>query len=540
MKDEKDHIDDFFKERSEQGSFEVPDSFLDDINSKLDALDEKKKRRGGFLWLWTLIPIGLIMMYVLWPEDIQTKKTKPIVSLENQESNMESATLDSIKDERSENILIADSLTEENIAQEKPLNTAENGSAEELKSLKNVLQNDLEKMDKPADQNTPLWLEARLVETIHEREIKNQDESKSLNAAIDSENKNDETIQTKDDEESAEPKVATSSSVENKKIEGSQIDASMDQNENNLALNVDSTDQIIAEDSINNETSEIDAEQIDSLLTQTEDQDSTLTSEKVTEPIENPEVSKRETEKEAKIGHEIQLFGGMLNSSSNLILGNDSSIYPMNTMESNLWSPSFGFMYRAKINHFDFGVGLSWMQNGEKVNYSTNITQYTDVDSVIFIAWQVDSIYNQNTQTWTVDSIPQFDTTTTTEIITDTIVYNNINKYTWISIPLRFGYRFDINKFSITPRIGLDLSFVSGTNLGTYVEQYNQGLVQKSPSQFVLSYALQLEVRRNFERWHVFVNPYFRSNVTPVISSAIQTRRYNSWGINAGIGLKLK
>ena len=478
------------------------------------------------------------MMYVLWPEDIQTKKTKPIVSLENQESNMESATLDSIKDERSENILMADSLTEENIAQEKPLNTAENGSAEELKSLKNVLQNDLEKMDKPADQNTPLWLEARLVETIHEREIKNQDESKSLNPAIDSENKNDETIQTKDDEESAEPKVATSSSDENKEIEGSQIDASMDQNENNLALNVDSTDQIIAEDSIKNETSEIDAEQIDSLLTQTEDQDSTLTSEKVTEPIENPEVSKRETEKEAKIGHEIQLFGGMLNSSSNLILGGDSSIYPMNTMESNLWSPSFGFMYRAKINHFDFGVGLSWMQNGEKVNYSTNITQYTDVDSVIFIAWQVDSIYNQNTQTWTVDSIPQFDTTTTTEIITDTIVYNNINKYTWISIPLRFGYRFDINKFSITPRIGLDLSFVSGTNIGTYVEQYNQGLVQKSPSQFVLSYALQLEVRRNFERWHVFVNPYFRSNVTPVISSAIQTRRYNSWGINAGIGLK--
>ena len=80
--------------------------------------------------------------------------------------------------------------------------------------------------------------------------------------------------------------------------------------------------------------------------------------------------------------------------------------------------------------------------------------------------------------------------------ITDTIVYNNINKYTWISIPLRFGYRFDINKFSITPRVGLDFSFVSGTNLGTYVEQYNQGLVQKSPSQFVLSmhYSLRSDV----------------------------------------------
>ena len=42
-----------------------------------------------------------------------------------------------------------------------------------------------------------------------------------------------------------------------------------------------------------------------------------------------------------------------------------------------------------------------------------------------------------------------------------------------------------------------------GSNIGTYAEQYNQGLVQNSSSQFVLSYALQLEIRRNFERWHV-------------------------------------
>ena len=131
MKEEKDHIDDFFKERSEQGSFEVPDSFLDDINSKLDALDQKKKRRGGFFWLWTLIPIGLIMMYVLWPEDIQTKKTKSIVSLENQESNAEGASTDSINERKSESILIKDSLKEEKIT-ERSINNAEKRSAEEL------------------------------------------------------------------------------------------------------------------------------------------------------------------------------------------------------------------------------------------------------------------------------------------------------------------------------------------------------------------------------------------------------------------------
>ena len=82
MKEEKDHIDDFFKERSEQGSFEAPDSFLDDINSKLDALDQKKKRRGGFFW-WSLIPLGLIVIYALWPNDSQNKKTQLLSELEN-------------------------------------------------------------------------------------------------------------------------------------------------------------------------------------------------------------------------------------------------------------------------------------------------------------------------------------------------------------------------------------------------------------------------------------------------------------------------
>ena len=97
-----------------------------------------------------------------------------------------------------------------------------------------------------------------------------------------------------------------------------------------------------------------------------------------------------------------------------------------------------------------------------------------------------------------------------------------------------------MNEFSFIPRVGIDLSFAMGTNTGTYAEIINEGLTQNSSSRFILSYALQLEVRRSFDRWHVFVNPYFRSNVTPVISSAIQTRRYNSWGINAGVGFKLE
>ncbi|MDB3905185.1 hypothetical protein N9335_01765 [Crocinitomicaceae bacterium] len=534
MKEEKDHIDDFFKERSEQGSFEVPDSFLDDINSKLDVLDQKKKRRGGFFWLWTLIPIGLIMMYVLWPEDIEINKTKSIVSLENQETNAEGASMDSMDEQKSESILISDSLTGENITQEKPLNDTENRSAEELKSLKNVLQDDVKKIDKLADENNPLWLK----EEIKKQEEPNSRKSKNETRIVPPEVE-EMAIADSNPEKNIESRNSNINATENAEMELSETNAVKDNNKNENPKIIDTLDNNLSESStIHSDTSESASVQIDSLSTETEDQDSTLNVEEV-DPSETM-LAGGNREKGDKINHEIQLYGGMLNSSSNLILSNDSSTFPMNTMESNLWSSSFGVMYRAKIKQFDLGAGLSWMKTGEKANYGTNTLEMAEVDSLIFIEWQTDSVFNQNTQTWSIDSIPLYDSTTVTTYINDSIFYNAANKYTWISIPLRFGYRFDINKFSIIPRVGIDLSFAMGSNTGTYAEIINEGLTQNSSSRFILSYALQLEVRRSFDRWHVFVNPYFRSNVTPVISSAIQTRRYNSWGINAGIGFKLK
>jgi len=533
VKEEKDHIDDFFKESSEQSSFEVPDSFLDDINSKLDVLSQKKKRRGGFFWLWTLIPIGLIMMYVLWPEDIEINKTKSIVSLENQETNAEGASMDSMDVQKFESNLISDSLTEENITQEKSLNYSENRSAEELKSLKNMLQADAKKVDELADENNPLWLK----EEIKQQEVFNSSNSNNESEIVPPEVE-EMAIADSNPEKNIETRNSNINATENAEVEGSEMNAVKDNNKNENPKIIYTLDTNLLESSIiHSDTSESASVQIDS-LTDTEDQDSILNAEEV-DPSETM-LAGGNREKDDKINHEIQLYGGMLNLSSNLILSNDSSTFPMNTMESNLWSASFGVVYRAKIKQFDLGAGLSWMKTGEKANYGTNNLEMAEVDSLIFIGWQTDSVFNQNTETWSIDSIPLYDSTTVTTYTNDSIFYNAANKYTWISIPLRFGYRFDINKFSIIPRVGIDLSFAMGSNTGTYAEIINEGLTQNSSSRFILSYALQLEVRRSFDRWHVFVNPYFRSNVTPVISSAIQTRRYNSWGINAGIGFKLK
>jgi hypothetical protein len=209
-------------------------------------------------------------------------------------------------------------------------------------------------------------------------------------------------------------------------------------------------------------------------------------------------------------------------------------------MESNLWSSSWGLMYRAQLKSYDIGVGLNWIQTGEKVNYSTNVLSYMYMDSVTLVGFEIDSIYDQNTQQVIIDSIPIYDSLTVNTEVNDSVFYTGKNKYTWVSIPLQFGYRIKWNKFSIIPRVGIDFSFAIGSNTGTYAELNNQGLVERASNRFIISNVLQMEVRRNFNRMHVFVTPYFRSTISPVIASDIQTRWYYSWGINAGIGFTIR
>ena len=93
--------------------------------------------------------------------------------------------------------------------------------------------------------------------------------------------------------------------------------------------------------------------------------------------------------------------------------------------------------------------------------------------------------------------------------------------------------------FTFIPRFGASFDFGIGKNKGIYAELIDQGLIEHQANRVVISYSIQCEIRRNFERFHVFVNPYFRSNLTPVISTDVQIRKYNSWGINAGIGINL-
>ena len=71
MKDEREHIDDLFKEGAEKQSFNIPDSFLKDLDARLDNIERKKKRRG--LWWLLFLPVGICAF--LYYSSVSNNKT---------------------------------------------------------------------------------------------------------------------------------------------------------------------------------------------------------------------------------------------------------------------------------------------------------------------------------------------------------------------------------------------------------------------------------------------------------------------------------
>jgi hypothetical protein len=197
--------------------------------------------------------------------------------------------------------------------------------------------------------------------------------------------------------------------------------------------------------------------------------------------------------------------------------------------------PQFGVGYNFNFNNYSLGTGLLYQKSGESVNYETNTIELQD--SVYISGFYLDTIFNPNTQAWDTVEVVIYDTIGVDVIVPQSFIGEN--RFNWISIPLNFGYRMNLGNFTFIPRVGTSFEFGIGKNNGIYAELIDQGLIEHQANRFVLSYSLQFEIRRNFERFHIFINPYFKSNITPVISSEVQIRKYNSWGLNAGIGISL-
>ncbi len=284
------------------------------------------------------------------------------------------------------------------------------------------------------------------------------------------------------------------------------------------------------------------SEEPDSMVVSEKKKDTVLSVIFVDNTADQPVVSaipndKIENVPNANWEKEIQLFGGL---GANFVKDspvNKTYLEKLDENQVSILAASFGVNGNLSYKKFTFGLGFSYSQTGEKT--SADIQKYHWKDSTVS-EHIIDTILVLDTLgNW----VPQ---------IHDTTIHHSYqfqdstsertsfkNTYSWISIPLHFGYRFGLGKYEVIPRIGAQFNFGTSRNKGRFPNENFNGVLEYRAVKFNISYLIQLEVRRNFNRWHVFINPYFKSMINPAISNNLIRRQYASWGIHFGVGFKL-
>ena len=540
MKDEREHIDNVYKDAAEKQSFSVPDSFLKDLDGRLDEMEGKAKRKG--LWWLMILPIGICAFLYF---NSKTNDTVPTINISPvQDSVKKDATVEVTNDydssvSQSKIDERANSLSgETNILKIPSVTFNVDEAKNEKKGLEDIYSNENDLSDVEVLQAlVPL-------SSNNKNPSSNQKTHATTQKAVLAQEAEGEKVVFSENQQSG--KEPLKSMIQNE-MNSANIASGLPKSiEDKKDIVVDSLPVVPVPTKVASADSLFGNNVVDSVdPMNTEDSADLKENDTVTQldsivDLKSKDVKAIELEsddKSKKWVHEIQLYAGMVNSSPLLGFAAENANEQMTANEVSLWSTSYAIGYRASINDFDFGIGIGFLKNGEKVNYATNSMSEFTIDSSYFIGFEIDSIFDN--QNWVIDSIPVYVDSSYVISINDTNSFTGKNVYSWINIPLDFGYRFEVGEYSFIPRLGLDLGFASATNIGTYAESIGGGFVERASNRFTLSYSLHLEIRRSFNRFHIFVNPYFRSNVMPVISSDIQRRRYHSMGINAGIGFRL-
>jgi len=225
---------------------------------------------------------------------------------------------------------------------------------------------------------------------------------------------------------------------------------------------------------------------------------------------------------------DLQVYGGVLLTSTKF----NPTITAAGFNSKMFLSPSFGLKANVFYNNIYTSVGAEYFRTGDKIDFSSNSLSQVGIDSlfmgVVFDSVLINSIW-EIFETPIYNTNPIFDSVTTQNTIR--------NQYSWISIPLSFGYRFKFNSWDVIPNIGMNFNFGVASNQGEYPTSNNQK-VQYDAVKFNMNIGIQTEVRKSFDNYYVFASPYFRRHLQPTISNPSLRLTQNVWGINFGAGIK--
>jgi hypothetical protein len=200
-------------------------------------------------------------------------------------------------------------------------------------------------------------------------------------------------------------------------------------------------------------------------------------------------------------------------------------------------TPAFGVDLNFNRNNYSIGTGVRYFETGER--YEVNSLTITQSDTVEIVDYQFDTVvFNQQTQQFDTIYTPIYDSVSYFDTLTS--IQDWTNAYAWLSIPVSFGYRFDVGKWALIPRLGVMLNIGISNESGDYPSISGTNLVVTSaaPVTFNMDYLLQLEIRRKLQKAELFISPNYRGNIIPMISSS-PGRKFQSIGLRFGVVVNL-
>lgn len=523
MKNDKEHIDQLFESLNDR-QFEIPEAFLEDLNKRLDEKPKKRK----YVFLWFLLPLVLIgaigLGYFSYPGPSEVKspgeQSAKISSKDRSTANSKTQPNSFLSEQLQNTPSPSDSIS--------VLSTGKNRSASIQTFPAKKQTGSFKKTSNPSNTNQ-VQRNRQIFKT--QKPLANQS-----NKIKNTHKKSDSEILKGKQPKGIKPRK---NGVHQKtKIEISEI-----KTKNDPLLSSDK-DQKIPNETERAAVSAAAGDISSALMKESAPEKDSVTTQNTADSIQQavPVPAKKDAAKPKTPGNdwrkEITLFAGLGGNSIQDSPKNSEYLAKIKESQTSILAPSFGINANFSYKKFTFGSGINYEQTGEKFNVDIKSAELKDSTYSEFIQdtiWVQDSIGN-----WI--PVPHDTTIYHTVQYTDSVWASKSfqNRYSWISIPLHFGYRFEWGNYELIPRIGAVFNFGIASGAGTYPNTSFNNTNRYPPARFTVSYLIQLEARRNFDRWFVFINPYFRSMINPAVSGDVIRRRYSSWGMQFGIGLNLK
>lgn len=566
------NIDKLFKDKLFEKEFVLKDSYIADLEEKLDV--EKSNKKLFLLILFFFIG-GISLTYYLTTNDTKTivKVEETNYSLENEGTENKILTIQ--KADTSANLknpLALEDSNEFKVKRTKSLNDKNDTDSTSIE-IKNIKDNSFNKNLKAVSSKSLLDINPNNKQdnsTPKSADFKNKKITDKKNPtsisstnntfpyetiAIDSIKLNPTNTNFKTNEtqyldsilNAKDETVLLVQNIENKPTENalntltnisSPETPSLKQNEDSL-ISIKSENKLIKSDTSSlNIVPEIDTsitlQNEESLLPKNDNlevPDSTFSNDNLTKIDETNSTDETKAKKWS-----LSFFWGPA-SINKEISGNISTDYLAirKAEETFILTPSFGARVNYNVNkNINLSLGLNTLNLGENVDYSTRYN-ISSIDTTYYYSY-IDSVINNNgvwdtvTVQFSVDSILGYDTTA--------FNYIGNNRHSYIQIPFMLGYKFIFNKIGLNVRLGGSYGILVNSQ-NKYVSVALDNIQQETMRKSIINIAASTTISYQLKKFNVFVEPNYRLNISNSFNNKAVIQKYTAFGVNIGLSFDL-